>query len=103
MAEQERCAEQMSITINLIGVERVPLSQTLSDVSFRNSETVSYPHEATAELDPQTEAEIVETIGRLKGRVTILVFSHQSELVGAADAIYQLQYQQADSLTPENK
>jgi ATP-binding cassette, subfamily C, bacterial len=50
--------------------------------------------EVTAGLDPQTEAEIVTTIRGLKGIVTILVISHQSELVGTADVIYELSEQQ---------
>ena len=47
--------------------------------------------EVTAGLDPQTEAEIVETIGNLKGRVTIVVISHQSEVVDAADLLYRVE------------
>ena len=46
--------------------------------------------EVTAGLDPQTEAEIVETIRQLKRTVTILVISHQTELVEAADLSYTL-------------
>jgi len=51
--------------------------------------------EVTAGLDAETEAAIVATVRELKGRVTILVISHQSELVEAADVTYQLQNQQA--------
>ena len=46
--------------------------------------------EVCAGPDPQTEAAIVATIRELKGKTTILVISHQSELVGGADVIYEL-------------
>lgn len=46
--------------------------------------------EITAGLDPETEAAIVATIRELKGKVTVLVISHQAELVQAADAVYRL-------------
>ncbi len=60
--------------------------------------------EVTAGLDPQTEAEIVTTIRQLKGYATILVISHQSKLVNAADVAYRLRNQQAHRSTiPENK
>ncbi len=51
--------------------------------------------EVTAGLDPETETQIVETIRKLKGHMTILVISHQIELVDAADITYQMQNQQA--------
>ena len=60
--------------------------------------------EITAGLDAETEAAIVTTVRELKGRVTILVISHESELVEAADVTYQLQNQQAyKSMIPDNK
>lgn len=45
--------------------------------------------EVTASLDPQTEAELVETLRNLRGRVTILAISHQAALKEPADIVYQ--------------
>jgi ATP-binding cassette subfamily C protein len=47
--------------------------------------------EATTALDPQSEAAICETLRKLRGRQTILVISHQSALLEAADRAYRLQ------------
>ena len=46
--------------------------------------------EATAALDPKTEREILETLQRLSGEVTILAISHQPALRGIADLVYHL-------------
>lgn len=46
--------------------------------------------EATANLDPGTEAAIVGAIGRLKGRKTIIVISHRPAFVKGCDCIYML-------------
>jgi ABC-type multidrug transport system fused ATPase/permease subunit len=46
--------------------------------------------EATANLDPVTEALIVESIGRLRGEKTIIVISHRPALVKNCDCIYML-------------
>ncbi|MCG6886029.1 MAG: ABC transporter ATP-binding protein/permease [Proteobacteria bacterium] len=47
--------------------------------------------EATTALDPQSEAAICETLQKLRGRQTILVISHQSALLAAADRAYRMQ------------
>jgi ATP-binding cassette, subfamily B, bacterial PglK len=46
--------------------------------------------EATANLDPVTEAAIVETIGRLRRRKTIIVITHRPAFVRNCDCIYML-------------
>jgi ATP-binding cassette, subfamily C, bacterial len=47
--------------------------------------------EATASLDPETEAAVCETLGGLRGEVTILAISHQRALVDAADLVFRLE------------
>ncbi|HKA13626.1 MAG TPA: ABC transporter ATP-binding protein [Myxococcota bacterium] len=46
--------------------------------------------EATASLDPATEAAVCETLARLRGEMTILAISHQRALVDAADRVYRI-------------
>lgn len=46
--------------------------------------------EATTALDPETEAGIVETIGHLAGKVTVLSISHQPAMKQAADIVYRI-------------
>lgn len=46
--------------------------------------------EATTALDPETETSICETLGRLRGEVTILSISHQTAMRGVADLIYEI-------------
>jgi ABC-type multidrug transport system fused ATPase/permease subunit len=46
--------------------------------------------EATANLDPGTEAAIVEAIGKLRGKKTIIVISHRPAFVRNCDCIYML-------------
>jgi ATP-binding cassette subfamily C protein len=46
--------------------------------------------EATTALDPQTEAEICQTLGELSKGLTILAISHQTAIVNAADTVYEL-------------
>jgi ATP-binding cassette, subfamily C, bacterial len=46
--------------------------------------------EISAGLDPQAEAAIVATIGELKGKLSILVISHEVVVVEAADAVNRL-------------
>jgi ATP-binding cassette subfamily C protein len=47
--------------------------------------------EATASLDPATEAALCETLRALRGEITILAISHQRALVDAADRVYRLE------------
>jgi ATP-binding cassette, subfamily C, bacterial len=46
--------------------------------------------EATSNLDPDSEAAVLETIERLKGRLTMLAVSHDEGLVRAADHVCRL-------------
>jgi ABC-type multidrug transport system fused ATPase/permease subunit len=46
--------------------------------------------EATANLDPGTEAAIVEVVGGLKGKKTIIVIAHRLAFVRNCDCIYML-------------
>jgi len=46
--------------------------------------------EITTALDPETEAEICDTLRRLSGRVTIIGISHQPAIMKVADLIYHL-------------
>jgi len=46
--------------------------------------------EATSSLDDVAEAAIVDTIGRLKGKLTLLAVSHDNAMVDAADQLIRL-------------
>ena len=46
--------------------------------------------EATANLDPGTEAAIVEVLGGLRGKKTIIVIAHRLAFVRSCDCIYML-------------
>jgi len=46
--------------------------------------------EATAALDPASEAGIYDTVRSLRGRTTILAISHQPGLLQVADRVYRL-------------
>ena len=46
--------------------------------------------EPTTALDPQTEAAICETLGKLAGDTTILVVSHQPAIIDIADTVYHI-------------
>jgi ATP-binding cassette subfamily C protein len=52
--------------------------------------------EATAALDPETEAVVLETIAQLRGRVTVLAISHQPAISELADRVYRLEAGQAE-------
>ena len=47
--------------------------------------------EPTSALDPENEAAICETLGQLRGTITILAISHQATIMKEADRAYQLQ------------
>ena len=53
--------------------------------------------EATAALDPATEAEVCATLRQLTGAMTILAISHQGPLIDVADHVYRVD---AGSITP---
>jgi ATP-binding cassette subfamily C protein len=58
--------------------------------------------EPTSALDRQSEEGICETLGHLRGKITILAISHRSVLMDAADRAYQLQDGKA-SLVQDHK
>ena len=47
--------------------------------------------EATSSVDPESEKEIWETIGRLAHTRTLIIISHRMSTVRGADCIYVLQ------------
>jgi len=47
--------------------------------------------EATAALDPESEAAICNTVRKLRGSMTILIISHQPALLEVADQVYRLE------------
>jgi ATP-binding cassette subfamily C protein len=47
--------------------------------------------EATAALDPDTEAAVWRTVAGLRGKTTVVAISHQPALVEVADRVYRLQ------------
>ncbi len=47
--------------------------------------------EATTALDPENEAAICETLGQLRGDITILAISHQTAILKVADQAFRLQ------------
>jgi ATP-binding cassette subfamily C protein len=51
--------------------------------------------EATAALDEQTEAAVLETIAHLRGRTTVVAISHQPAIVEVADRVYRIEGGQA--------
>jgi ATP-binding cassette subfamily C protein len=51
--------------------------------------------EATASLDPATEASVWEAVVRLRGKTTVVAISHQPALAGVADRIYRIEDLQA--------
>jgi len=52
--------------------------------------------EATASLDPATEAALCETLAALRGEITILAISHQRALVDTADRVYRIEKGRAE-------
>jgi ATP-binding cassette subfamily C protein len=47
--------------------------------------------EATTALDPENEAAICQTLGKLRGEITILAISHQSAVLEVADRGYRVE------------
>jgi ATP-binding cassette subfamily C protein len=56
--------------------------------------------EATAALDPETEAAVWESLLRLRGDVTILAISHQRALTSVADRVYRVEGGKAERVDP---
>jgi ATP-binding cassette subfamily C protein len=59
--------------------------------------------EATASLDPKSEAEVCATVRRLRGRMTILAVSHQAALLDVADKVYRLSDGRAVEVPPTER
>jgi ATP-binding cassette subfamily C protein len=47
--------------------------------------------EATSALDAESEAQIRDTLGALRGELTVLAISHRPALAAAADRVYRVQ------------
>lgn len=56
--------------------------------------------EVTSALDPQTEAEIVENIARLRGRYTVIAITHRPAWLGIADRLYKVENGEVSSVLP---
>jgi ATP-binding cassette subfamily C protein len=56
--------------------------------------------EATASLDPASEAAVCETVRKLRGGKTILAITHQSALLDIADRVYRLDRGEVQQRTP---
>ena len=56
--------------------------------------------EATAALDPATEAGVWEAVERLRGKTTVVAISHQPALAGVADRIYRIEDLRAVPVSP---
>jgi ATP-binding cassette subfamily C protein len=56
--------------------------------------------EATAALDPATEAAVWEAVERLRGKTTVVAISHQKALAGVADHIYRIEDRRATPVAP---
>jgi ATP-binding cassette subfamily C protein len=57
--------------------------------------------EATAALDPESEAKVWEAIHELRQRTAVLAISHQPALLEVADRVYQLDRGTATLMTPD--
>lgn len=56
--------------------------------------------EATASLDPDSEAAICATVRGLRGQMTVLAISHQPALLEVADRVYRLQGGDVEQMEP---
>jgi len=46
--------------------------------------------EPTSALDPETESAVMQSLLRLRGRVTVLVVTHRQSFLASADRVYRL-------------
>ena len=56
--------------------------------------------EATAALDPDTEAAIWSTVSKLRGKTTVVAISHQPALASVADHVYRIEGGAAHRVEP---
>jgi len=59
--------------------------------------------EPTSALDPENEAAVFDTLEQLRGKLTIIVISHQPDLVSLADQAYRIQDGQVVKLDSRSK
>ena len=55
--------------------------------------------EATAALDPESEAAVWSSVERLRGKATVVAISHQPALVDVADRVYRIEEGRARLVT----
>ena len=58
--------------------------------------------EVTSALDPQTEAEIVENVARLRGHYTVIAITHRPAWAGVADRLYSVANGQVSMVVPSS-
>jgi ATP-binding cassette subfamily C protein len=56
--------------------------------------------EATAALDPDSEAAVWATVAALRGKTTVVAISHQPALLGVADRTYRIEKRHATRVEP---
>jgi ATP-binding cassette subfamily C protein len=56
--------------------------------------------EATAALDPDSEAAVWATVAELRGKTTVVAISHQPALLGVADRTYRIEKRHATVVEP---
>ena len=74
--------------IRLSGGERQRLG--LARALYRNPSLIVFD-EATSALDLETEAEIMNSISRLKGTRTLVIVSHRKSTISGCDRIYRVE------------
>ena len=55
-----------------------------------NSPRVVFADEPTANLDPSTGANVMEVLTSMRGRSSLIVVSHDEEILGHAEALYRM-------------
>mgnify|MGYP000329867035 CR=1 FL=1 len=73
---------------NLSGGERQRIS--IARVEYSDPDLVVFD-EPTSSLDIETENAIMKSIQRIKGSCSIIIISHNQNVTGIADAIYEMQ------------
>ncbi len=74
--------------IRFSGGERQRLG--LARAMYRNPSVIVFD-EATSALDLDTEAEVLQSIARLKGKKTLIVVSHRPSAIDHCDRVYRVQ------------
>ena len=73
--------------VNLSGgqIQRISIARSL----YRNPEILIFD-EATSSLDNKTEAKLINSIYKLKGKITIIMIAHRLSSLKKCDRIYEL-------------